>query len=90
MIMARFRYLGGDQRPDAFGVLTVGDVLDLGEKPDWGDWESAGNAEAERAPTPQPAYVPAGPESDPWGAEQDVATPVRLKPVDESDDEEES
>lgn len=85
--MARFRFKGGDQRPDVYGVLEVGDVVEFDKAPDWGDWESTSEA-AERAPTPQPSYVPAGPDPDPWGAEQDEATPVHMKPVDESDDEE--
>lgn len=59
--MARYRYLGGDQRPDVYGVLTPGDVLEFSELPDWGDWETTSTA-PERAPTPQPSYVPAGPE----------------------------
>lgn len=61
--MPRFKYLGGDQRPDLFGVLAVGDVVELAKKPDWGEWEST-SAKPERAPTPQPAYTPAGPEVD--------------------------
>lgn len=51
--MPRFRYAGGDQRPDAFGTLTVGDVLELAQKPEWGDWENTTKA-AERASTAQP------------------------------------
>lgn len=56
MIMARFRFLGGDQRPDDYGVLEVGDVLEFAERPEWGDWESTTKA-AGRASTPQPNYA---------------------------------
>ena len=51
--MPRFKYLGGDQRPDVFGVLEPGDVLELAKQPEWGDWETTGDA-AGRQPTPQP------------------------------------
>jgi hypothetical protein len=61
MTMARFRYLGGDQRPDDYGVLEVGDVLEFAQAPEWGDWESTTKA-AGRASTPQPNYANAEPE----------------------------
>jgi hypothetical protein len=51
--MARYRYAGGDQRPDAFGVLTPGDVLELAEMPEWGKWETT-TKKADQASTPQP------------------------------------
>lgn len=60
--MARYRYVGGDQRPDVYGVLTPGDVLEFAQVPDWGAWEPTSD-DAERAPTAQPSYIPAGPES---------------------------
>lgn len=61
MTMARFRYAGGDQRPDVYGVLEVGDVLEFDKKPDWGDWETTSDA-VERASTPQPVLVQDEPE----------------------------
>jgi hypothetical protein len=56
MIMARFRYLGGDQRPDDYGVLEPGDVLELPEQPEWGEWETT-TKKPDRASTPQPSYA---------------------------------
>lgn len=76
-MMARFRYLGGDQRPDVFGVLQVGDVLELSEQPDWGDWESSTKKVTGASPTPQPAYIPAGPEAD---ADDPAASPPPTGP----------
>jgi hypothetical protein len=60
--MARFRYVGGDQRPDDYGVLEPGDVVEFAERPEWGDWESTTKA-AGRASTPQPNYADAEPEA---------------------------
>jgi hypothetical protein len=77
--MARFRFKGGAQQPDVYGVLEVGDVLEFDKKPDWGDWESTSEP-AERAPTPQPSYTPAGPE--PSGDE-----PAAPPAVDDTDDD---
>lgn len=54
--MPRFRYAGGDQRPDVYGVIEPGDVVEFAQKPDWGIWESTSKP-AERAPTPQPNYL---------------------------------
>jgi len=59
--MARFRYAGGDQRPDDYGVLEPGDVLEFAKAPDWGDWESTSD-EPVRQPTPQPVAVQDEPE----------------------------
>lgn len=61
--MARFKYTGGDQRPDLYGVLEPGDVLELREQPDWGDWEATSDAVG-RQPTPQPIEPAAEPVVD--------------------------
>lgn len=56
--MPSFRYDGGDQQPDAFGVLTPGDVLELAEMPAWGQWSATTKKVTGPSPTPQPAYEP--------------------------------
>lgn len=78
--MARFKYTGGDQRPDLYGVLEPGDVLELASKPDWGDWEQTSD-ETARQPTPQPAIEP-----DPDPASAPAAdTRTRPKPASADD-----
>lgn len=62
--MARYRFKGGDQRPDVYGVLQVGDVVEFAKAPEWGEWESTSKT-AERAPTPQPNYADAEPGPEP-------------------------
>ena len=62
--MARFRFTGGDQQPDVYGVLEVGDVVEFDKAPDWGDWEKTSEA-AERQSTPQPTSVQDEPEPPP-------------------------
>jgi hypothetical protein len=70
--MPRFRYAGGDQRPDDYGVLEPGDVLEFAKKPEWGDWESTSD-DPLRQPTPQPVVEP----------EPVADTRTRPKPVDD-------
>lgn len=55
--MPLFKFLGGDQRPDDYGVLEPGDVVKFAKKPDWGDWETTSD-EPLRQPTPQPTAEP--------------------------------
>lgn len=68
--MPLFKYLGGDQRPDIFGTLEPGDVLVLGVKPEWGNWEATGD-DPVRQSTPQPVAV-----QDEPPAEAPAAQPV--------------
>ena len=74
--MPLFKYLGGDQRPDTFGVLTPGDVLAMGVRPEWGDWEPTDD-EPVRQPTSQPT-----PEPEPEPA--DTRTRPKPKPADDA------
>jgi len=71
--MPLFKYLGGDQRPDDYGVLEPGDVIAFAKAPEWGNWEST-NDDPLRQPTPQPVAEPAA----------DTRTRPKPKPADDA------
>lgn len=58
MIMPRWRFVGGAQQPDQLGYLEPGQVLELDDMPEVGDWEPAPGEATAAAATPQPTTTP--------------------------------
>lgn len=59
--MPSFRFVGGAQQPDLFGYVEPGDVLDLDEQPDVGQWEPVTAPPPTQPPAPVTNPPPSGP-----------------------------